>query len=101
MVSVHEVICRDGTCPRWCWAESMCVGCKAAPADRLRIGEAGLALDASVAHADGRGDRRPWQCLAGRCAWGPKVLAGLLRALAGVTLDDLVDRSDPNAGVSA
>ena len=56
---------------------------------------AGFASDEALARAAGMSNGYLWQCLAGRRAAGPKVLAGLLRALPGVTLDDLLGPAEP------
>jgi hypothetical protein len=56
---------------------------------RLRL-SAGFTSDESLARAAGISHGHLWQCLVGRMPAGPKVLTGLLRALPGSTLDDLV-----------
>ena len=62
--------------------------------DRERVRQlrvtAGFASDEALARAAGISHGHLWQCLAGRIPAGPKVLIGLLRALPGVALDDLV-----------
>lgn len=63
---------------------------------RLRL-RAGFASDESLARAAGVSHGHLWQCLAGRTPAGPKVLIGLLRALPGATLDDLLVRPDEAA----
>lgn len=63
---------------------------------------AGFASDEALARAAGLSYGHLWQCLAGRHRAGPKVLAGLLRALPAATLDDLVASVGPgDAAVSA
>jgi len=63
---------------------------------------AGFASDESLARAAGISCGHLWQCLAGRTPAGPKVLTGLLRALPGAALDDLVGSESANdAAVSA
>jgi hypothetical protein len=51
---------------------------------------AGFPSDETLARAASLSYGHLWQCLAGRHRAGPKVIAGLLRALPGTTLDDLV-----------
>lgn len=65
--------------------------------DRVRrLGlSSGFASDEALARAAGLSYGHLWSCLAGRRAAGPKVLAGLLRALPGATLRDLVTSSAP------
>src|SRR4051794_17796902 len=56
-----------------------------------RLGfSSGFPSDEALARAAGLSYGHLWSCLAGRCPAGPKVLAGLLRALPGATLHDLV-----------
>ncbi len=67
----------------------------------LRI-TAGFASDELLARAAGISHGHLWQCLAGRTPAGPKVLTGLLRALPGAALDDLVgSRAATNSAVSS
>jgi hypothetical protein len=62
----------------------------------------GLPSDEALARAAGLSYGHLWSCLAGRRAAGPKVLAGLLRALPGATLHDLVAPAGPtDAAVTA
>jgi hypothetical protein len=60
---------------------------------------AGFASDESLARAAGISHGHLWQCLVGRTAAGPKVLTGLLRALPGSTLDELVASGGPGDSV--
>jgi hypothetical protein len=62
----------------------------------------GIPSDEALARAAGLSYGHLWSCLAGRRAAGPKVLAGLLRALPGTTLRDLVGPAGPgDVAVSA
>lgn len=79
---------------------------QAARIDGARVRElalaAGFPSDEALARAAGLSYGYLWQCLAGRRAAGPKVLAGLLRAMPGATLDDLVaSAGQGGAAVSA
>lgn len=68
---------------------------------RLRL-SSGFPSDEALARAAGLSYGHLWCCLAGRCAAGPKVLAGLLRALPGSELRDLVGPNPPSdAAVTA